>query len=76
MAVDEALTNIIEHGYAYAGDQHQIEIICETEPERFLITISDDSPAFNPLNHQSPDPTALLDTRQPGGWGIYFIRKS
>jgi anti-anti-sigma factor len=75
MAVDEALTNIIEHGYAHESDNRQIEIICQTEPGRFLITISDDSPAFNPLNHQSPDPSAPLDTRQPGGWGIYFIRK-
>jgi anti-anti-sigma factor len=75
MAVDEALTNIIEHGYAYEGDDSQIEIVCTTETERFLITIVDDSPAFNPLGHQAPDPAEPLDTRKPGGWGIYFIRK-
>jgi anti-anti-sigma factor len=75
MAVDEALTNIIEHGYAYEGEQSQIEIVCEINPTQFLITIIDDSPAFNPLAHHSPDPSAPLDTREPGGWGIYFIRK-
>jgi anti-anti-sigma factor len=75
MAVDEALTNIIEHGYAYEGDNSQIEIICETNANHFTITIIDDSPAFDPLTHHSPDPSAPLDTREPGGWGIYFIRK-
>lgn len=73
MAVDEALTNIIEHGYAFQGDDRQIEVVCTTDPGRFLMTISDDSPAFNPLEHEAPDPEAPLDTREPGGWGIYFI---
>ncbi len=75
MAVDETITNIIEHGYGYEGGDSQIEIICRTEGEHFLITITDDSPAFNPLEHEAPDPSEPLDTREPGGWGIYFIRK-
>ncbi len=75
MAVDEALTNIIEHGYGGESDEHTIEIICKTEPGKFLITIVDDSPAFNPLEHEAPDPREPLDSREPGGWGIYFIRR-
>jgi anti-anti-sigma factor len=75
MAVDEALTNIIEHGYTYQGNDRQIEITCQVEPERVVITIIDDSPAFNPLTHDTPDPAEPLDSREPGGWGIYFIRK-
>ncbi|MCL4239307.1 MAG: anti-sigma factor antagonist [Anaerolineae bacterium] len=75
MAVDEALTNIIEHGFAYSDDSSQIEIACRTEPDRFIVAIADSSPAFNPLLHESPDPSEPLDSREPGGWGIYFIRK-
>jgi anti-anti-sigma factor len=75
MAVDEALTNIIEHGYSSQGDGSQIEITCQVDSDRFLITIIDDSPAFNPLEHDSPDPSAPLNMREPGGWGIYFIRR-
>ncbi|WP_119066763.1 anti-sigma factor antagonist [Aggregatilinea lenta] len=75
MAVDEALTNIIEHGYAYETDGNAIEVCCTVEHDRFVITITDDSPAFNPLGHTAPDPSEPLDTREPGGWGIYFIRK-
>ncbi len=75
MAVDESLTNIIEHGYQFKGDDHQIEIACTTRDRAFEIVIIDDSPAFNPLEHQAPDPTSPLDSREPGGWGIYFIRR-
>jgi len=75
MAVDEALTNIIEHGYGYEGADSTIEIRCQTENDRFIITLIDDSPAFNPLEHEAPDPDEPLDSREPGGWGIYFIRR-
>ncbi len=75
MAVDETLTNIIEHGYAFEQNDGQVEIICKAETDQFLITIVDDSPAFNPLEHEAPDPTEPLDSREPGGWGIYFIRR-
>jgi anti-anti-sigma factor len=75
MAVDEALTNIIEHGYAFEGSDHEIEVITGIATDQFSITITDDSPAFNPLNHTAPDPGEPLDSREPGGWGIYFIRK-
>jgi anti-anti-sigma factor len=75
MAVDEALTNIIEHGYAFQGDEHQIEVVCTTDAAKFIITLTDDSPAFNPLEHEAPDPEEPLDSREPGGWGIYFIRR-
>ncbi len=75
MAVDEALTNIIEHGYRFQEDAHQIEIVCRLEADAFRITITDDSPPFNPLTHDAPDPTQPLDSREPGGWGIYFIRR-
>ena len=75
MAVDEALTNVIEHGYAFHDEGNAIELTCQVTPDRFLITIEDSSPAFNPLTHEAPDPDEPLDSREPGGWGIYFIRK-
>lgn len=75
MAVDESLTNIIEHGYQFAGDDREIEVVARQVGARFEIEIIDDSPAFNPLQHEAPDPGEPLDTREPGGWGIYFIRK-
>jgi len=75
MAVDEALTNIIEHGFGFQDRGSEIEITCKTENDRFIITIIDTGPAFDPLAHEAPNPAEPLDSREPGGWGIYFIRR-
>jgi serine/threonine-protein kinase RsbW len=75
MAVDETLTNVIEHGFSFEGQDKEIEVNCTVEDDGFVITIIDGGPVFNPLEHESPDPSAPLDDREPGGWGIYFIRR-
>lgn len=75
LAVDETCTNIIEHGYQHQGHDKPIEIIYQIEPVKFIIRIRDVGPAFNPLLHDDPDPTANLDDRQHGGWGIYFVKE-
>ncbi len=76
MAVDEACTNIIEHGYKAASQSGQIEIVFRDKGDRCAISILDSSPPFNPLEHDDPDPELpLYEREQPGGWGIYFIKK-
>ena len=75
LAVDEACTNIIEHGFAGQKDG-QITLMTGIENHKmFVITIADNSPAFNPLTYEEPDPTRNLEERKGGGWGIYFIKK-
>jgi serine/threonine-protein kinase RsbW len=75
LAVDEACTNIVEHGYELNGADKVIDITCRAEPQRFTIVIVDTSPAFNPLAQNDPNPGAALEDRGTGGWGIYFIKK-
>jgi serine/threonine-protein kinase RsbW len=75
LAIDEACTNIVEHGYQMNGADKVIDISCHTDPYRFTITLIDSSPAFNPIVQSDPDPSATLDERGTGGWGIFFIKK-
>lgn len=75
LAVDEACTNIVEHGFRLRGDQRSIDVFCHTDAQRFIITLVDDAPPFNPLNQSDPDPYAPLDQRGSGGWGIHFIKQ-
>ena len=77
MAVDEACTNVIEHGFIVSGQasQGQIEIICRDDRDTYTIQIADNSPPFNPLLRDDPDPETPLTEREPGGWGVYFIKK-
>lgn len=75
LAVDEACTNVIEHGYGGNGAQHVIDISCRKEEASFVVTVLDDSPAFNPLAIPEPNPMVSLNEREPGGWGVFFIKK-
>ncbi|MFC1959974.1 anti-sigma factor antagonist [Chloroflexota bacterium] len=75
MSVDEACTNIIEHGFGGANETGRIEVICQEEADRFTIRIVDNSSPFNPLLREDPNPDMQLAEREPGGWGIFFIKK-
>jgi serine/threonine-protein kinase RsbW len=75
LSVEEVCTNIIEHGYHYAGGGSQIELLCRYSKLWFTIVIIDDAPLFNPLSRIDPDPSAPLMQRPSGGWGIYFVKK-
>jgi anti-anti-sigma factor len=75
LAVDEACTNVIEHGYHFDGAEQVIDIVCLREGQKFSITVADDSPAFDPLLVHDPNPSAGLEEREPGGWGVYFIKR-
>ncbi len=79
MAVDEWCTNIIEHGYGeHIGpkdDEPRIEITCVSGPNTLTITISDNSTPFDPTQLSDEEPSQLLDEREPGGLGWFFIRR-
>lgn len=75
LAVDEACTNIVEHGFRLRGGQQSIDIFCHSDSRRFIITLVDDAPPFNPLTQAEPDPHAPLEQRSSGGWGIHFIKQ-
>lgn len=71
LAVDEACTNIIEHGYRGNDPARSITIVCEQSPDALTIILQDDAPPFNPLAHQ-PDSDPLF---QIGGWGLTLIQR-
>jgi len=73
LAVEEAITNSIVHGYA--GTPGSITIRCRAGPDEVSIEISDDAPAFNLLQAPEPDISADLIDRKIGGLGIFLIRK-
>ena len=69
LAVDEACTNIVEHGYGADCGACVIDLICQPSAEGLTITIIDDSAAFDPLLRPDPDPRTPITEREPGGWG-------
>ena len=74
LAVDEACTNIIEHGYEGEG-RGQIELVCEPGDGELTITIRDQAKRFNPDGVPEPMLNATLEDMQIGGLGMYFMRQ-
>lgn len=74
LAVDEACTNVIEHGYR-GEDRGQIAVTCETNPGELIITIRDYARRFDPNGVPEPKLDANLDDMRIGGLGLYFMRQ-
>jgi serine/threonine-protein kinase RsbW len=73
-AVDEACSNIIEHGYGGEGIG-DIECACEVDAERLTITLKDHGQPFTPQELPEPDINLPLEKRTDHGLGLFFIRK-
>lgn len=74
LAVDEAATNIIQHGYARPGEG-DINLAWHTTSDAFVVTLRDHGRRFNPDDVPAPDITSPLEERQPGGLGIYLMSR-
>jgi anti-anti-sigma factor len=75
MAVDEAATNIIAHGYEENELEGEIHILCWQEGQNFVVQLRDNSPPFDPTWVPEPDLNAPLQERREGGLGIFLMRR-
>ena len=73
LSVDEALSNIIRHGYG--GSEGTIRLELEKTADALSITITDDAPLFNPLDIDQPHGEDLMNRNVSGGLGIDFYRR-
>ncbi|MEK7809318.1 MAG: ATP-binding protein [Chloroflexota bacterium] len=74
IAVDEACTNIIEHGYE-GEDKGRIDVICNTTPGVLKIELLDQALPFDLDKVPEPELGAPLEDMKIGGLGIYFMKK-
>jgi serine/threonine-protein kinase RsbW len=74
LAVDEACSNIIEHGYGenHAGD---IECYCEIDPKGVTIKLRDWAPPYTPGEVPEPDLNIPLEKLKLRGAGLVLIHK-
>jgi serine/threonine-protein kinase RsbW len=71
-AVDEAVTNIIIHGYR--GEPGTIDLTAELIGDDIVITLEDRAALFDPTTVPAPDVTIPPHRRRPGGMGIHLMR--
>ena len=74
IAVDEACTNIIEHGYE-GEDKGRIDVICNTTSGVLKIELLDQALPFDLDKVPEPELGAPLEDMKIGGLGIYFMKK-
>jgi anti-sigma regulatory factor (Ser/Thr protein kinase) len=72
LAVDEACTNIIQHGYK-GMNPGSIILSFRIESTRILVQITDFGHIFEPVETPKPDIEAALEDREFGGLGLFLI---
>lgn len=73
LAVDEATTNIIEHGYN--GVAGPIDLRCWVEQCDLFIELRDQGKRFHPADAPPPTLAGPLQRRRAGGLGLHFMRQ-
>jgi anti-sigma regulatory factor (Ser/Thr protein kinase) len=72
LAVDEACTNVITHGYAQL-DPGSVILEIKLSPAAVELTITDFGHPFEPSDAPKPDLESPLEERNVGGLGLFFI---
>jgi sigma-B regulation protein RsbU (phosphoserine phosphatase) len=74
LVVEEACTNIINHGYSGA-DPGPIKLTLEMDLKKVTLTIYDEGVFFNPENMEEADVESDWEERRVGGMGLHIIRE-
>jgi serine phosphatase RsbU (regulator of sigma subunit)/anti-sigma regulatory factor (Ser/Thr protein kinase)/transposase len=73
LAVDEACTNVVKHGYK--GRTGFIEVVVTGNQREFSIEIQDQGESFDLRNVKSPDLKMYVETRKRGGLGVFLMNQ-
>lgn len=73
LAVDEAVTNVVMHGYR--GAEGEIEILVERKAKAIVVRLRDRAAAFDQAHGSGADLSiSPLEQASPGGYGLHLIR--
>lgn len=72
-AVNEAITNVVVHGYQEQPGPVVVEV--SRVNGVMVVCVQDQARIFDPTAVPPPDITLPLEQRQPGGLGIHLMRQ-
>jgi serine/threonine-protein kinase RsbW len=70
LALDELLSNIVRHGYA--GAAGHVSLTFARTADAVAVEIVDTAREFDPRRAPAPDVTSPLESRRPGGLGVFL----
>jgi serine/threonine-protein kinase RsbW len=73
-AIDEAVSNIVMHGYR--GQAGPLRLDIGQKGADLWVLLRDKAPPFDPTQVPPPDLTIPLLLRPPGGLGLHLIRQT
>ena len=73
LALDEAVSNVIEHGYSDVPGR--MTVSAREATGGIELRVADDASPFDPLAAPLPDLDAPLEDRPIGGLGVFLIRQ-
>jgi len=74
LAVDEACTNVVKHGYKDSSGG-PIEIVITGNGREFTIALHDRGRPFDIRNVQTPDLRMYVENRKRGGLGVFLMNQ-
>ena len=75
LVVDEACTNVIEHGYAPDDPNKEITIRMEINTSKLVLTVIDHAKPFDILRYKPRNINDLKEEGRNGGLGIRLIKR-
>ena len=73
LAVEEAVTNIIDYAYQN-GTEGNISVTIEADESRIRFILTDSGAEFDPTGVSKADTTLTVDERPIGGLGVFLVR--
>ena len=74
LAIDEAVTNIILHGYH--DGPGEIIVSAELVDNALVMTLTDNAAPYDPTGRNSPDLSVPLTERKLGGMGVFLMQQT
>lgn len=76
IAIDEIFGNIAHYAYQPETGPVTVRVEVVKEPLSVIITFKDKGIPYDPLQAAEPDISLSAEERQPGGLGIFLVKKS
>jgi serine/threonine-protein kinase RsbW len=75
LCLEEALSNIIRHGYSGKPDHSLAVRFTRPRKDYFVLVVEDEAPPFNPVISPELPAVSSLDEIRVGGHGIRLLRR-